>query len=260
MRLRGHTAAEVEAVRNLTKQNRTQREIQERTGIPVRTQRLWKQRGYLGIEEAWPKERQWPGWGLDELGDLAGFETEAWEGNLALIRTSQAEGNRHVPWFYRSLVDLARAEGAYKKDDWTIATAALPALGHWLDCPDPCRDLADLIQEYHPGQGGTLGTVFARTDWLPPGRGNKERARYIRSAKGAGGALRKCIYEAQAQATLTDKYPDVKPPVPMLLGALYERIPIFDRVARASTYRRYSLGGILLKLFALPPITEGRQS
>ena len=77
--LRGYTQGQVQQVKELTEARRTQDAIWKETGVPVRTQRDWKQKGLLGESAGWPADQKWPGWTLDDLESigLPDFRQEA---------------------------------------------------------------------------------------------------------------------------------------------------------------------------------------
>ena len=239
--LRGHTPADLERVKGLMARGMTQAAIKTETGIPVRTQRDWKQRGLLGEHGAWPEDNRWPGWTINDLIDfnLRGFNSDYWEGNLARIQTADASGNYYVGWFCRRLVDRERQaqmpEGGL---DWALALAGLPVLGHWLKCP-PCDDLAALVEKHMPW----VGASFVR---------QRRRAAYAQEARPIAATVRQCIMESQADLFLNDATHSRLAPGPVLLAALADRVPVFDRVKRSSPYRKYNFGAIILGILVIP--------
>lgn len=243
---RGHSQEALEKVRTLTTQGYTQAAIAQETGVPVRTQRDWKFRGLLEgtappPPESWPSERQWPGWTVDDVAGfgMSDFKQGAWEGNLAMVRTAENNGNHYVGWFFRRLVDIGRNPDAPEgHPNWALALAGLPVLGVWLNCP-PCNDLAALIEERRPWQGG----IVVR---------QRQRARYEREARSVAAAVKQCLISAQAQMVLSDLAKNQLAPGAVLLAALAEHIPLFDRVPRRSPYRKFNLGGIILGILVLP--------
>ena len=190
----------------------------------------------------WPEEHKWPGWTIQDLEGLglADFNRDAWESNLAMIRTAETQGNHYVGWFFKNLVELARRE---KMPDgslpWALGIAALPVLEEWLGCP-PCDELTGLIEQHQPWEGGN---PLAR---------QKRRAAYQRAARTPATAVRQCIIEAQARLFILDQGQQRVSPGPVYLAALAERVPMFDRAPRGSPYRQYNLGGILLGILATP--------
>lgn len=239
--LRNYTRNDIAAVKRLKDAGVTQKEIEKKTGVPARTQRDWYKKGLLGESATWPENQRWPGWTVDYLQELGltEFEREAWEGNLALIDTAERQGNRYVGWFFRRLVELdQRAPMPNKALDWALAIAGLPVVGHWLGCP-ACDELAELIERHQPWDGGILSK-------------QKRRANYSQEARPIASAVRQCVIQAQSQLVLTDVAQSRLSQGPVLLAALGERLPLFDRVRRGSPYRKFNLGGILLGILALP--------
>jgi hypothetical protein len=168
------------------------------------------------VPSDWPPERLWPGWTIDDLAGfgLSDFKRDAWEGNLALILTAQTQGSLYVGWFFRRLVELDQnspmPDGSL---DWSLALAALPVLGKWLDCP-PCNQLAELIEKQQPWQG----------------RGR--RAAYQRQSRQVGFAVKQCIIAAQAQTVAKDLAQNRTSPGPVLLAAQAERNHIIYLLSR----------------------------
>lgn len=239
--LRGYTQQKVDHIKELTERGMTQAAIFKETGVPVRTQRDWKMKGLLGESAGWPDDRKWPGWTVDYLEglDLPRFKRDAWEGNLAMIWTAEANSNHYVGWFFRALVDLARSrtmpDGSL---DWSLAIAGLPVLAEWLDCP-LCSELAVLIEKHRPWEGNLITR-------------QRPRAAYQREARLPAAAVKQCILQAQSQLVMADISQSRLAPGPVLLAALAEHIPLFDRIPRGSPYRRFNLGGIILGILALP--------
>jgi len=219
----------------------TQAAIESETGIPVRTQRDWKKRGLLGEHGAWPEDQRWPGWTIKDLSafNVRGFNSEYWEGNLARIQTADASGNYYVGWFYRRLMDLDRQAPMPDSGlDWSLAIAALPVLGHWLECP-ACDELAVLVEKHMPW----VGVSFVR---------QKRRAAYVHEARPIAAVVRQCVMESQAELFLKEGSHSRIAPGPVLLAALADRVPVFNRVKRNSPYRKYNLGAIILGILVIP--------
>lgn len=239
--LRGHTSADLDRVKGLVERGMTQAAIESRTGIPVRTQRDWKQRGLLGGHGDWPEEKRWPGWSINDLEtfQLRDFNSDYWRGNLARIQTAEASGNRYVGWFYRRLVDLERRTPRSDAGlDWSLAIAGLPVLGRWLECP-ACDELAALVEKHMPW----VGSSYVR---------QKRRAAYVQEARPIAAAVRQCVMESQAHLFLKDEPHSGLAPGPVLLAALADRVPVLDKTKRSSPFRKYNLGAIILGILVIP--------
>ena len=239
--LRGYSQTDLDKVKDLIAQGLTQAAIASETGIPVRTQRDWNKRGLLGEHSAWSEDKRWPGWTISDLEtfNLRDFNSDFWLGNLARIQTAEASGNHYIGWFYRRLVDIERRtrmpEGAL---DWSLAIAGLPVLGHWLECT-ACDELAALVEKHMPW----VGALVVR---------QKRRAAYAQEARPIAATMRQCIMESQANLFLKDGRHGSLAPGPVLLAALADRVPLFDRVKRSSPFRKYNFGAIILGILVIP--------
>lgn len=193
-----------------------------------------------------PNYRQWPDdWTAESLADLPGYELSAWEGNIALINTAQAQRRPRVPWFFRRLVELGRRQSDWpsgqEPTDWAVAVAAIPVIGDWLGCGSCGDNLAAAIEEYKPWDNGK---VLRRKD--------SSRRRFQEFAQVDANQFRDCLFTAQATATQLAIGGEGSNMAPTLLAALIERIPLFGVKPRVSMYRNLSMGGIVLRLLSLP--------
>ena len=236
--------------RELRAAGETYESIARELGVNEKTIRRWLGgAAKRGPTPDWPDDRIWPAeWTTRSLLDLPDFDASKWEANIAMIRSAQAQGNVHIPWFYRRLVELERERVASSGDKseiaWALTAAALPPLGHKIGCEEACNKLAALTREKKPWEGGGLL------------RRSPQRAEYLREAEPWAGKLRECILLAQALYVTRDLGDDTMRQGPILLGALHERVPDFDRTPRLSFYRIYPLASILLGVLALPNLPE----
>ena len=188
------------------------------------------------------EEHQWPWWIIDDLSDLPGFQRDLWERNLALIRNAEELGNHYVGWFFKNgVVWLRRSPNLEWGLNWLWALAGLPILADVLDCP-ACSELAFLIEEYRPWEGGLLEI--------------KDRGRrlnkYQREARAPAAAIRQRILESWGGAVMHDYDKQKSSPVTDALAALAERVPMFDRHPRRSLYRNMTLGEIIMGVITRP--------
>ena len=127
--------------------------------------------------------------------------------------------------------------------EWVSDMAGLPVLGDWMDSPE-CADLAQVIQQTFP--------------WAPAGLLDRKNPRrdYSRAAQPLAGRLKDQVFALAAYAATAKPQQGESlmgtPPLPMLLAALAERLPMFDKVPQVSRYRRFSLGQLLVGIFLHP--------
>lgn len=239
-KIRVHAPDKIADVKRLKDAGKTQKQIQTETGVPPRTQRDWERKGLLGDSATWPQAHKWPAtWTIDRIEEkkLPDFRRDLWESHLSVIKDAEALGNHRVGWFYKNLIELAgRHDMPDGSINWSVAIAALPALGEWLNCP-PCAELAELIERLRPWEGN---------------RFSRQRANYRRESRSLAVAVKQCVLNAKARLAMGDFAANRQSPVTVAVAVLSERIPMFDRVPRGSKFRKVDLGVTVLGILATP--------
>ena len=192
----------------------------------------------------WPSERQWPDWTMEELNQKIGWLKEEAEAELAGIRTAQELGNYHYPWYMRRMVETVERFGAsHRKGDkidlWLLSIAGLPVLGDWLGGCAECDTLSDLIEQYRPWED------------------KRSLRAYSQDAQSLAGPIKQRILMAITDWNLKSAQkgmmgPGLQESPPLILQALSQRIPTFDKVPLLSPFRLYRMGHIFAKLFIFP--------
>ena len=239
-----------EKVRQLRAQGVSYPEIREQLELPAdmadkladRTMIRWAkasgptplpvQEDTLSPLDAWPAERQCPGWTVDDLTDLPGFRSDLWAVNIELIHASERQRNVYVPWFFRNLIELARRRDMPDGSlPWSVAIAGLPVLDDWLNCP-PCTELAELAEKHQP--------------WA----GRRQRAAYRREARTVAVAVTQCVLQAHARMAMDDYVQQKVSDSTRAIAELGKRIPLFDRVPLR--IRSPHVGKLILDILVTP--------
>jgi len=182
--------------------------------------------------------RIWPGWSVEDLTDLPGFDRTTWELNIASINMATNDGNRLTPWFFRRLVEFGRKNPDYPDGqlDWAIAVAGLPPIGEWLGDDGGCAELANAIEAQKPWEWRRFTLDTARV-------AGKARRAYQKAQQELSEGIHERIRIVSAQQS--ELKPDNWLTPGLLIAAFHERIPVFDRVPRGSHFRRFTLGAIV---------------
>ncbi|MBI4339978.1 MAG: hypothetical protein HY680_08505 [Chloroflexi bacterium] len=249
--------------RELRSSGRTFKQIAAELGVGERSVRRWlhgeaappglrrgrpPERTASRYPTGWPETRLWPrDWTLDTLaampglGDAPDFLREAWQGNLALIHSAEADGDLHIPWVFRALVDLAKDNPVplgNKTLPWAFALASLPVVGQWAGCEGPFQALADAMRAYMP--------------WV-----NKAaRREYLKATREATAEGRQCLRTAQALAVAGSLRGSGAFTLPVLLGALLAKVPEFDRGSLWTLGGRLPLSSVVLGILSHKPVGE----
>lgn len=188
--------------------------------------------------------RIWPGWSIDELTDLPGFDKPTWEQNLIQIDMAVKDNNRLTPWFFRRLIEFGKTNPEYPDGqlDWALAVAGLPPVGEWLGDDGSCAELADVIEEYKPWEWRQITLDRDKVTGLA-------RRTYLKATKELSERIRDRIRIVSAQQSEIN--PDSWFRAGSHIAAFHERIPVFDRHPRGSRFKGITLGatvrGILVK-------------
>jgi len=182
------------------------------------------------------------------------------------VHLAQELGNLYVPWFFRSIVEVwERYNVLYDPhgisgtsgeewwrappitdgpgEEWLWAIAGLPVLGDWLDSPE-CDALRQLIEQHKPWES------------IPPLGDDTPKRGYAKAARPLADAIKAKALSIGSLVSMarTTRHGDTGVlQVVMLLTALMQRVPMFDKVPRFSLYRRLELGQIFLGIFQFPP-------
>ena len=180
---------------------------------------------------------------LPGFGDTPGFDTAAWEGNLVIIEVAERQHNTYIPWYFRRMVEITReyGGGSSKITPWQFAIAGLPVLAEWLSVPE-CTDLANLIRETEPWQGGRG----------PRRRYEKEAQELI--TKIEHGVVRTIMNRPQSV--------DPRVSIQTLLQILLKWSPMFDRLPLTARFilpgkGPHKLGALFLNIFRHRPRNGG---
>lgn len=161
--------------RTLRGQGFTFEVIADKLGVNEKTVRRWL-KGEGEPSEArkqpvsgdWPEDRTWPGWTATDLKAKLGGPPEASEATVTIVKMAEAVVNRHIPWYYRRLVELSADYPLVHKDgqpnpydDWAPAIVGLPVLADWLDSSE-CTALASLIHQQRPWESPARRKTYAR--------------------------------------------------------------------------------------------------
>ena len=109
------------------------------------------------VEAVWPTDREWPEtWTREWLIETAKWHPEAAERTFRAVQEAQRQGNRWLPWYFRSAVELAMAEAVKDKEvqvphdpngrAWRDLLAGLPVLETWLGGSKGAPEVAELRQ------------------------------------------------------------------------------------------------------------------
>jgi hypothetical protein len=234
--------------RQLRAEGHTYPAIADELGVNEKTVRRWLGGpGERALAKdplpGWPADRLWPNWSAEELGIKIGWTGAQAAEEEATVRIAQEMGNLHYPWYIRRIVELAERYGAshrlvdQKKDPWVLAIAGLPVLSDWLSCPE-CDQLATLIERYEPWQSKKARHAYnvaasSLVDSIQLAMLNVMTSWRVRSGQ-SGLGLR-----------LTES-------PHLLLHALEQRIPLFDRRPLLSPFRLYKMQHLFSRLFIFP--------
>jgi len=189
-------------------------------------------------------QRMWPGWTIDDLTDLPGFDKPIWEQNLMQIEMAVKDNNRLTPWFFRRLIEFGKRYPALPNSqvNWAWAVAGLPPIGEWLGDDGSCAELADVIEEYKPWEWRRITLDRDKVTGLA-------RRTYLKATKELSERIRDRIRIVSAQQSEIN--PDSWFRAGSHIAAFHERIPVFDRHPRGSRFKGITLGatvrGILVK-------------
>ena len=190
-----------------------------------------------------PADRTWVDWSIEELGQKIGWAEQQAESELAGIRTAQQLGNYHYPWYMRRMVETVEHLGANpsqrsKIDPWLLAIAGLPVLGDWLGECSECDLLAALIEDSCPWED------------------KKTLRLYEKEARPLAETINQRIFLAMTEWNLRSGHKGIGPGLqespPLLLEALVQRIPLFDKSPLLSRFRLYKMQHLFAKLFIFP--------
>lgn len=222
--------------------------------VSARTVRRWvkgetkprKRRQPYDIPKDWPEERLWPNWTAAQLGEKVGWSMDVAEANIALVHLALDQGNFYIPWYMRRSGEVGERyrkehQQELTRNPWLQAVVGLPVLAAWMDCP-ACNELARLIEDHRPWET------------------REQRRAYETSAEPVASLVKACAVQAGARAVLSAnmKGTDLSTAkaLPIVLRALIQRVPMFDRRRRLSLYgllfSRYSVGDIFLTIVTWP--------
>ena len=143
----------VEKVIELTNEGFTQKDIEEKTGIPERTQRYWKQKGYPGISSITVKRAKKTKpveCSKVTATDLvkAGFNPDKVHIILSAQDVALQQGNDRLAKFLNNYVEAGR-QWDNIPPVWRAVIAGFPIIGQDMGCQS-LADLAELVKELHP--------------------------------------------------------------------------------------------------------------
>jgi hypothetical protein len=145
----------VDKVIELTKQHFTQKEIADQTGVPERTQRHWKTKGYPGVGMSSPvtkreKEEQTGKPAKVSAADLvkAGFIPDKVHIILSAQDVAIEQGNHRLIDFLNSYAEIGR-QWDNVPPVWRALMAGFPIIGQDIGSQS-LLNLAQLVREFHP--------------------------------------------------------------------------------------------------------------
>lgn len=143
----------VDEVIRLTEQGYSQEKITEITGVSERTQRNWKQKGYLGkskVNIAPTKKLSPSDVPKVTAADLvkAGFRPDKVHILLGALGIAFKQGNDRLAQFFSNYIDVGKQwDGVHPI--WRALIAGFPIIGEDIGSQS-LKDLAELVKEMHP--------------------------------------------------------------------------------------------------------------
>ena len=210
----------------------------------------------------WPAEREWPETRTREwLIETAGWHPEAAERTFRAVQEAQRRGNRWLPWYFRSAVELALEEAKKDKEirlpndsngrAWRDLLSGLPVLEVWLGGAPEVGELRQLVLDYAPyiptwGRWRPVKHIIGNIT-----RG-AQRRQYAGAARPHVEALKRRVDGLALESHLLLPLDD---PGPFrALSAIVERLPMVDLGPWRYDGRPTSLWQLFARVFSFNPL------